>query len=173
MKNCENLYFTMLDIDKFCEIYNNNLIRFYEFFGKDLENEQLESTDINSYCVNKEDFYITDKHEQFELLIYTATKNDINIVLACNKNEMIVSASINKVDNIDEVSNELAKRLYLPFLSTITGKNLEESVITYREMIKAEKWYSQDDEFSYLLDDTYVFLITNLILINFIPRKEE
>lgn len=173
MEKDENLYFTVLDIDKFCTKYNENLKRYYDFYGKDIEHEQLESTEISSYSVNKDDFYLTSDENELNLKFYTAIKNDIKISLLCNENQIVVSASISNTEDIDYISNELIKRIYLPFLSTITAKNIEDSINTWRSIIDTDDWKINEDEFSYSLMDDYLFMITNLILINFMDREEE
>lgn len=173
MEKDENLYFTVLDIDKFCTKYNENLKKYYDFYGKDIEHEQLESTEISSYSVNKDDFYLTSDENELNLKFYTAIKNDIKISLLCNENQIVVSASISNTEDIDYISNELIKRIYLPFLSTITAKNIEDSINTWRSIIDTDDWKINEDEFSYSLMDDYLFMITNLILINFMDREEE
>ncbi|HJJ05418.1 MAG TPA: hypothetical protein OIM45_06200 [Clostridiaceae bacterium] len=168
----ENKITNMIDINKFCTLYNENLQKYYKFFGKDLENEQLESTEINSYRVNKDEFYVSGDEKELNLKFYTAIKNDIKISLLCNENQIVVTASISNTNDIDYISNELIKRIYLPFLSTITAKNIEDSINTWRLITDTDDWKITEDEFSYSLMDDYLFMITNLIFLNFMDRRE-
>ncbi|MBR3255871.1 MAG: hypothetical protein IKF97_06670 [Clostridia bacterium] len=172
----ENKITNMIDIDKFCTLYNENLQKYYKFFGKDIENEQLKSTDIDSYCIASNDFSYeeSDDFNKLHLKLYTITKNDIKISLACNENGIIVTATIYDIEQNDNASNELIKRIYLPFLSAITSKNIEDAIIVWKELIDTDDWKFKENEYNYTLkDDTYMLMITNLIFLNFIPRKEE
>ena len=171
-EDLESELYTMLDINKFCASYNENLKKYYKLFGENIENEQLENTDINSYCVNNNSFHKSEKDSNLNLNVYTAIKNDIKIVLTCNKKGIIVSSAISKTENIDTASNELVKRIFLPFLSTITSQHFEDSIITWRAILDNENWTIKDDEFSYSLTENYVFMITNLIFINLINEQK-
>lgn len=172
----ENKITNMIDIDKFCTLYNENLQKYYKFFGKDIENEQLKSTDIDSYCIASNDFSYeeSDNFNKLHLKLYTITKNDIKISLACNENGIIVTATIYDIEQNDNASNELIKRIYLPFLSAITSKNIEDAIIVWRELIDTDDWEFKENEYNYTLkDDTYMLMITNLTFLNFIHREEE
>ena len=168
----ENIITNMIDINKFCANYNENLKKYYKLFGENVENEQLENTDINSYCINNNNFHKSEKDSNLNLNVYTAIKNDIRIVLTCNKKGIIVSSAISKTENINTASNELVKRMFLSFLSTITSQNFEDSIITWRAILDNEKWTIEDDEFSYSLTENYVFMIKNLIFINLINEQK-
>ena len=110
--------------------------------------------------------------KELNLKFYTAIKNDIKISLLCNENQIVVTASISNTNDIDYISNELIKRIYLPFLSTITAKNIEDSINTWRLITDTDDWKITEDEFSYSLMDDYLFMITNLIFLNFMDRRE-
>ena len=172
----ENKITNMIDINKFCTLYNENLQKYYKFFGEDLENEQLESTDIDSYSIECNDFTFDEDSElcKFNLKVYTVIKNDIRISLACNETGFIDIATIGIINEVDNASNELVKRIYLPFLSAIASKNIEEAIFIWRDILSAENWQLKKDEYNYMLDeDNYMFMITNLILLNFTYREEE
>ena len=172
----ENKITNMIDIDKFCTLYNENLQKYYKFFGKDIENEQLKSTDIDSYSIECNDFTFDEDNElcKFNLKVYTVIKNDIRISLACNETGFIDIATIGIINEVDNASNELVKRIYLPFLSAIASKNIEEAIFIWRDILSAENWQLKKDEYNYMLDeDNYMFMITNLILLNFTYREEE
>lgn len=160
-------YFNNLTIDTFCKNYNEQLQKYYEFFGENLENEQLENTDINSYYIQKEDFSTDDPLEDaYVKKCFVANKYDIHIKLFCYNNGIIYAGFLGKVDEIDYASNELIKRIYLPFLSAITHKSIEESINIWKSMLDNEKWEFNKDSISFKLNEerNYSFLVVNTTL---------
>lgn len=156
-------YFNNLTIDIFCKNYNEQLKKYYEFFGENLENEQLESTDINSYCISKEDFSNVEALENdYYKKLLVAEKQDIHIELFCSENGIIVAGLIGKNDEIDNASNELIKRIYLPFLSTIAHKNIEDSIQFWMSMLDTENWdFNKESIHSKLDEENYSFSVLN------------
>ena len=160
------LYFTNLTIDTFCQNFNEKLQKYYELFGEKVKNEQLESTDINSYYVTEEDFseyefsndMLVDKHG---IKFFVAVRNDIKIGLLCNTNGIVFGGNIGKIDEIDYASDELGKRLYLPFLSAITHKDIKDSVKAYMSMLDTDNYEFKESFFSYSLNEYCEFWIVN------------
>lgn len=166
-------YFTMLSLNKFCKYFNDNLMMFFDEFQESTELKNYEPT---KYYIEKEDFELCNiVKEGAQIRSYTANRYEIHLTIYCNQNDMVFSASININNQIKEISNDIVKKFYFPFLSTITGKNLEETINKWQDILNDKNFKIVDDEFSYTLSekDNCLLSITNIILENFIPRKEE
>lgn len=158
------LYFNNLTIDTFCQSFNEQLQKYYKFFGENLENEQLESTDINSYCISRDNFSnIETLESDYTKKRFVIDNQDIHIELYCNnENGVIVAGLIGKNDEIDNASNELIKRIYLPFLSTMAHKSIDDSIKIWQSILNTENWKFNKESIHYRLDEeNYSFSIIN------------
>ena len=101
---------------------------------------------------------LVDKHG---IKFFVAVRNDIKIGLLCNTNGIVFGGNIGKIDEIDYASDELGKRLYLPFLSAITHKDIKDSVKAYMSMLDTDNYEFKESFFSYSLNEYCEFWIVN------------
>lgn len=168
-----NKYFTMLSLDEFCNYFNENLMMFFYELEESIENKGFEPT---KYYIEKEDFKLNNiDRSGAKIRSYTINRYKIHLNIYCNKNDMVFSASIKINNQVKEISNDIVKKFYLPFLSTITGNDLGTTISKWQDILNDKNFKIVDDEFSYTLSekDNCLLSITNIILENFIQREEE
>ena len=165
-----NKFFTMLSLNEFCNYFNENLMMFFDEFQEHIGFKNYEPTE---YYIEKEDFKLCNINK--DVRSYTTNRYEIHLTIYCNKNDMVFSAGIKINNQVKELSNDLIKKFYLPFLSTITENDLEKTINKWEDIINDKNLAVVDNEFSYRLleNDNYLFCITNLILENFINREEK